>query len=89
MAEGILYERYARTGSVVRIRRTSAAGASPVTLVLELDRRTLSARSRGGARPQLMEVDAASEREARGKLERYTADDDAIERLLRKKGVEP
>lgn len=81
----ILYERYLPSGPLVRIVLTSDPGASPVIAVLEVDRRTTTARSRGGTPPRLAEVEAPSETAALDALAARADDDDAIERLLRER----
>ena len=81
----VLYERYLPTGPLVRILVTSEPGATPVIAVLEVDRRTTTARSRGGTPPRLIEVEASSELEALSLLEARAGNDDEIERLMRER----
>jgi len=86
--EAILYRRKLAHGPEVRIRRTSAAGASPVTAVLDVDRRAGTPREKdGGHPPPLKEAKASSEAEVIAAL-RIAADDDrVIAGLMRDKGL--
>lgn len=88
MPTSILYERSLPHGPLVRIRRTSEAGAAPVTAVLEVDRRAGTPRaSVGGYPPPLLTVEGASEPDVIAQLEPYAKDDAAVARLLREKGL--
>ena len=86
MADEILYQRYLPHGPAVRIRRTSEAGAAPVTAVLEVDRRAGTPReAAGGTSPALMHCEGATEAEVVGLLEPTARDDRLIAQLMREK----
>jgi len=87
MTDDILYERLMAHGPAVRIRRTSDAGALPVTVVLEVDRRAGTPRAGIGTPPPLVHAEAASEPEAIAMLESRARDDRMIVQLLREKGL--
>jgi len=88
MADDILYRRKLPHGPEVRIRRTSAAGATPVTAVLDVDRRAGTPREKeGGTPPPLKQVQGASESEVVAALKAEADDDRAIAGLLRAKGL--
>ena len=87
MSDDILYERHMAHGTVVRIRRTSDAGTTPVTAVLEVDRRAGTPREGMGTPPPLVHCEAASEDEAVTLLESQARDDRAIVQLLHEKGL--
>ena len=85
---GILYERALPHGPTVRIRRTSDNGAVPVVAVLEIDRRAFTPRAvRQGTPPPLLQIDGPDELTVMGQLTRLAADDAALARLLREKGM--
>lgn len=90
LSPAVLYERTMPYGPVVRVRRVSAAGVSPVVAVLEVDRRASAPRrddTGGGTPPALLTIEATSEAEAVEQL-RERADSDAlIARLLWEKGL--
>jgi hypothetical protein len=88
MAEdGILYQRLLPYGPAVRVRRTSEAGSTPVTAVLEVDRRAGTPRAGVGTPPPLMTCEAASEGEVLALLEPHANDDRAIVQLMRERGL--
>lgn len=88
MADEILYQRFLAHGPAVRIRRTSEAGAAPVTAVLEVDRRAgTSAQREGGRAPALMHGEGATEAEVVRLLEPTARDDRQIAQLMREKGL--
>lgn len=88
MPDSILYERALPHGPVVRIRRTTVAGAAPVTAVLEVDRRAGTPRaSAGGTPPPLATAIGASEEAVLEKLEPLASSDAEIARLLRARGL--
>jgi hypothetical protein len=84
----ILYKRLLPSGPAVRIRRTSDEGVTPVTAVLEVDRRAGTPREKeGGIPPALMTVEGDSEAEVVAALEPTAGDDRAIAQLMRDRGV--
>ena len=83
----VLFERFLPHGPAVRVRRTSEAGASPVTAVLEVDRRAGTPRAGLGTPPPLMHSEAATEAEVLAMLEPHARDDRTIVQLLREKGL--
>jgi hypothetical protein len=83
----ILYKRILPHGPAVRIRRTSEAGAVPVTAVLEVDRRAGTPREGVGTPPSLISAEGRTEAEVIAKLEPQASDDRAIILLLREKGL--
>ncbi len=85
--DGILFQRTLPYGPVVRIRRTTDAGATPVTAVLEVDRRAGTPREGIGFPPPLLICEGASDAEVLGKLEPHARDDRAIVQLMREKGL--
>ena len=87
MAEVILYKRILPHGPAVRIRRTSEDGASPVTAVLEVDRRAGTPREGVGTPPPLVKVEGKTEQEVLDKLTPQASDDRAIILLLRERGL--
>jgi hypothetical protein len=84
--DGILYERTLPHGPAVRIRRVTVAGASPVTVVLEVDRRAGTPRSGDGNPPPLMQFEGATEQAAVDALEPHARDDRRVVQLMREKG---
>ena len=60
----ILYERTLPHGPAVRIRRVTMAGETPVSVVLEVDRRAGTPRSGDGNPPPLMQFEGATEQDA-------------------------
>ena len=88
MADGILYKRKLAHGPEVRIRRTTAAGATPVTAVIDVDRRAGTPREKeGGDPPPLKTASANSEAEVVAALKKDADDDRVIASLLRAKGL--
>jgi len=87
MSDAILYRRLMPHGPAVIIRRTSPAGATPVIVVLEVDRRAGTPREGQGVGPVLFEIEAASEPEALAALESQARDDRLIVQLLHEKGL--
>jgi hypothetical protein len=85
--DGVLFERILPQGPAVRIRRTSIGGASPVTAVLEVDRRAGTPRDGVGNPPPIMACEASSEAEAVAKLEPHARDDRTIVQLLHEHGL--
>ena len=84
----ILYLRPLPYGPAVRIRRTSAAGATPITAVLEVDRRYGTPREHEpGFPPPLAHAEGVTEAEVVGKLEGFAKDDQTIVRLMRERGL--
>lgn len=87
MSDDILYRRKLPHGPEVRIRRTSAAGATPVTAVLDVDRRAGTPREKeGGTPPPLKQVEGPSEAAVVAALKAEAEDDRAIAALMRSKG---
>jgi hypothetical protein len=87
MAEVLLYKRVLPHGPAVRIRRTSADGVTPVTAVLEIDRRAGTPREGTGTPPSLLAVEGGTEAEVLAKLEPLAKDDREIIQLLRDRGL--
>jgi hypothetical protein len=88
MSDEILYRRKLAHGPEVRIRRTSAAGATPVTAVLDVDRRAGTPREKdGGHPPPLKQAEGATEADVVSALKPDADDDRAIAGLLRDKGL--
>ena len=85
----ILYERAMSHGSVVRIRRVTTEGVTPVRAVIEVDRRAGTPRSSGsgGNPPPLMAVEGASEPDVLASLLPFAQEDAAVARLLAQRGV--
>ena len=84
----ILYIRAMTFGPAVRIRRTSADGARPVTAVLEVDRRYGTPREKEpGYPPPLAHAEGDSVAEVVARLEPMAKDDPTIVRLMREKGL--
>jgi hypothetical protein len=87
MSDDILYRRKLVHGPEVRIRRTSPAGASPVTAVLDVDRRAGTPREKdGGTPPPLKQAQGATEQDVIAALKGDADDDRAIAGLMRAKG---
>ena len=88
MSDDILYRRKMIHGPEVRIRRTSAKGAMPVTAVLDVDRRAGTPREKdGGTPPPLKHVQGQTEAEVIAALRADADDDRAISGLMRTKGL--
>ena len=87
MKTDILYTRTMSHGPVVRIRRTSEPGQSPVVAVLEVDRRAGTPRqAQGGTPPPLLIVVGKSDVDVLAAIKPHADDDGAVARLLREKG---
>lgn len=88
MSDEILYRRKLPHGPEVRIRRTSDEGVTPVTAVLDVDRRAGTPREKdGGTPPPLKQVQGATEADVIASLKPEADDDRAIAGLLRGKGL--
>lgn len=86
--DSILFRRTLPHGPAVRVRRTSAAGASPVTAVLEVDRRAGTPREHaGGFPPPLLSAEAMTEAEVLEALHAQALDDRLVAGLMREKGL--
>ena len=86
MSDAILYQRFLSHGPAVRIRRTSDDGVSPVSAVLEVDRRAGTPRElEGGSPPPLMHCEGTSEAEVLAMMEPTARDDRLIVQLMRDK----
>lgn len=83
----VLYERFLPHGPAVRIRRTSEPGATPLTAVLEVDRRAGTPRAGIGTPPPLMHCEAPTAEEAVTMLEPHARDDRMVAQLMREKGL--
>lgn len=87
MNDRLLYERLMPHGPAVRIRRVSDDGATPLTAVLEVDRRAGTPREYGGFPPPLMFCEGASVAEILERLEPHADDDRRVSQLMRVKGL--
>lgn len=88
MAVQILYERALPHGPTVRIRRTSEVGMTPVSAVLEIDRRAGTPRAAPmGNPPALLAVDGPDETAVMAHLAPLAQDDAALAKLLRERGL--
>ena len=85
----ILYERTQSTGPVIRVRRVSDEGATPVKVVLEADRRggLLREGQKPGNPPPLMEAEGQSDSDALSKLLPFAMEDAEMARLMRDRGL--
>ncbi len=84
--DAILYSRRLPQGPVVRIRRTTDKGVTPVVAVLEIDRRAGTPRElEGGFPPPLLTCEAASESDAVVALRSQADDDRLLAGLMREK----
>jgi len=85
MNDGTLYERTSPTGTLVRIRRTSPHGATPVVAVLEqqLPRNGGSERDAVAETLSLLEVMVQTELDAVILLEPYARTEASVARLAR------
>jgi hypothetical protein len=87
MSESVLYRRKLAHGPEVRVRRTSADGATPVTAVIDVDRRAGTPREKeGGEPPPLKTASANSDAEVLAVLKPDADDDRVVAALLRAKG---
>ena len=83
----ILYERTMASGPVVRIRRVTTPGATPVRAVIELDRRAGTPRAAaGGSPPPLMAVEGSSDAEVTASLLPFAEEDSSVARLAAQRG---
>lgn len=84
-----LYERPLTNGPIVRVRRTSADGETPVRAVLEIDRRggQLRPDQTPGDPPPLAEVEGASDSDVLAQLLPMAIEDAEVARLMRDKGL--
>ncbi len=88
MADDILYRRKMPHGPEVRIRRTTAAGTTPVTAIIDVDRRAGTPREKeGGDPPPLRQATGASDADVVAALKQDADDDRVIASLLRAKGL--
>jgi hypothetical protein len=88
MSDDILYRRKLPHGPEVRIRRTSPEGETPVTAVLDVDRRAGTPREKeGGTPPPLKQVQGPTEKDVIAALKGEADDDRAVAGLLRAKGL--
>jgi hypothetical protein len=85
----ILYERTQSTGPVIRVRRVSPEGETPVKAVLEADRRggLLRDGQKPGNPPPLMETEGVSDSDVLSKLIPFAMEDAEMARLMRDKGL--
>jgi hypothetical protein len=86
MREDILYSRRLPNGPEVRIRRISAPGSTPVTAVLDVERRAGTARANGGTPAPLKQVEGPSEAEVIASLRDAAEDDRVVAGLMFAKG---
>ena len=88
MSDDVLYRRKLPHGPEVRIRRTTAPGETPVTAVLDVDRRAGTPREKeGGNPPPLKTVQGATDADVIALLKTDADDDRAVAGLLRAKGL--
>ena len=86
--DSILFRRTLPHGPAVRVRRTSDAGITPVTAVLEVDRRAGTPREHaGGFPPPLVTVEGASDDEVLALLQPKALDDRLIAGLMQQHGL--
>jgi hypothetical protein len=85
----ILYERPLTIGPHVRVRRTTAPGASPVRAVLEVDRRggELRPGQTAGNPPPILEVEGATDSDVLNQLLPFAIEDAEIAKLMRDRGL--
>jgi hypothetical protein len=85
----ILYERALSAGPVVRVRRISGEGQSPVRAVLELDRRggQLRPGQTAGNPPPLLEVEGTSDSDVLAKLLEHALEDGDLAKLMQQQGL--
>ena len=88
MSDDVLYRRKLPHGPEVRIRRTTEAGATPVTAVIDVDRRAGTPREKeGGEPPPLKTATGANDADVVAALKPDADDDRVIASLLRGKGL--
>lgn len=85
----ILYERTLSAGPVVRVRRISVEGQTPVRAVLEVDRRggQLRPGQKAGNPPPLVEVAGATDSDVLAKLLEHAMEDADLAKLMRDQGL--
>jgi hypothetical protein len=85
----ILYERALSAGPVVRVRRVSGEGKTPVRAVLEVDRRggQLRPGQTAGNPPPLLEVEGPTDSEVLAKLLEHAMEDADLAKLMRDQGL--
>ena len=84
----ILYERTMPHGAVVRIRRVTTPGSTPVRAVIEVDRRAGTPRAAaGGTPPPLMAVEGATDAEVTASLLPFADEDASVARLIAQRGT--
>jgi hypothetical protein len=85
----ILYERTLSAGPVVRVRRLTAEGQSPVRAALEVDRRggQLRPGQTAGNPPPLLEVEGASDSDVLTQLLEHALEDSGLAKLMRDQGL--
>ncbi|HYV97860.1 MAG TPA: hypothetical protein VE967_10430 [Gemmatimonadaceae bacterium] len=85
----ILYERPLSTGPVVRVRRLSPEGESPVRAALEVDRRggELRPGQTPGFPPPLLEKSGPSESDVLSQLLPMALEDAELAKLMRDHGL--
>jgi hypothetical protein len=84
-----LYDRPLTNGPIIRVRRTSIDGETPVRAVLEIDRRggQLRAEQTAGHPPPLVEGEGESDSDVLAKLLPMALEDAEVARLMRDKGL--
>lgn len=86
--DSILYKRILPHGPAVRVRRTSEVGQTPVTAVLEVDRRAGTPREfEGGFPPPLMVAEGPSDADVLATLQPHALDDRLVAGMMREKGL--
>jgi hypothetical protein len=85
----ILYERALSAGPVVRVRRVSGEGQTPVRAVLELDRRggQLRPGQTPGNPPPLLEVEGTTDSDVLARLLEHAMEDGDLAKLMRDAGL--
>jgi len=85
----ILYERALSSGPVVRVRRLSAEGQTPVRAALEVDRRggQLRPGQTAGNPPPLIEVEGTTDSDVLAKLLEHAMEDSDLAKLMRDHGL--
>lgn len=83
----ILYKRSMAHGPEVRIRRVSEDGESPISAVLEVDRRAGTSRAGIGNPPALATAQGTTAEEVVAQLRPSADDDSALAKLMRERGL--
>ena len=85
----VLYERNQSSGPVVRVRRISPEGETPVRAVLEVDRRggLLRKGQTFGSPPPIAQATGESDSAALAQLLPFAMEDAELARLMRDKGL--